>query len=812
MLSTNCSAATSEEAAVAAAPVTECVIFNCTPSAQPGEAISLQGSFGPTAEVYLAKGSGGFQKLAPIQSADGKTQAQGAGSVLVEAPAGTGPELYRLYVQENEQKSPPVYVNRARGLFLDSPEIVPGEYLRIFGQNLQLIPGKTRVRFEPKSGGKSLLGQVNSVGSDDRKLVCHTPAGLAHGAEYVLYVSNGLGGSDAETRVEQTVKTLPAGVDYFHLGVGWAPGKYKTTIYNARTNPDKPTLGNGTANDLDAINDSIQKVWKMGGGIVRLPAGTYKLSFTGYGLHLLSGVVLMGDGKNQTKLVVHGNTSPNPKQQSWTFLLTDSPADLYGTCRRGGLCNLTYENQSTPSVTNPYNNMLGKGVEFFIKGCRFTLNESAWLEMAEHQKLAIINNEFTQGINFAAGIHGPLRLDGTKHWVVRGNTTTYAVDGININSADGGVFENNTVYRLGGIKYPTERNNQPLQVVNHVLIMNFTRNVAVLNNTFKVKNWPTVNINDGETIISEGIGTQRQEQDTGTATGGTATTLQDRSKNWKSAFPPHQVVSIVYGRGAGQWRFIKSRTGTELTVDRAWDLAPDATSRYSIFNWTAHNWLVQGNTLEGNRRGITLYQGAVNQVALIDNRLTNNGAIDFTPIQQGEEKLEFNPHWNNEVIRNTVNVANDPSNGGFIGVHAVLHAQAKTFGIAVLDFVMRDNTLVARTPNVQTVVDANYPNGLFAYHEWHPGPQPFMDEGIPAVLGTIIEGNTLENTDRDVYLSAGSYQTLIRRPAKPSSAKSATGNAGLNKASAPAAPSPNLIHDDIFTNAVGHGSVRTIIL
>ncbi|HEX8348757.1 MAG TPA: hypothetical protein VF598_02240, partial [Hymenobacter sp.] len=364
LLSTTCSAATSEEAtseeeaASAAAPLEsaaplEGIIFNSTPSARPGEAISLQGSFGATAEVFLAKGgSTSFQKLAPIHSADGKTKAQSAGSVLVEVPASLALDVYRLYVQDNGQKSPSVYVNRARGLFLDSPEVVPGEYLRIFGQNLQLVPGKAKVRFEPKGGGKSLVAQVNTVGSDDRKLVCHTPASLAHGAEYVLYVSNGLGGTDAETKVEQTLRTLPAGVDYFHLGVGWAPGKYKTTVYNAKTNPDKPAIGNGTANDLEAINDSIQKVWKMGGGIVRLPAGTYKLSFTGFGLHLLSGVVLMGDGKDQTKIVVQGNTSPNRAQQSWTFHLLNSPTDQEGPCRRGGLCNLTYENQSNPTHTN----------------------------------------------------------------------------------------------------------------------------------------------------------------------------------------------------------------------------------------------------------------------------------------------------------------------------------------------------------------------------------------------------------------------------------------------------------------------------
>ena len=69
---------------------------------------------------------------------------------------------------------------------------------------------------------------------------------------------------------------------------------------------------------------------------------------------------------------------------------------------------------------------------------------------------------------------------------------------------------------------------------------------------------------------------------TGTATGGTTTTLVNSSKAWATnQWANAYQVRITAGTGVGQIRRITSNTGTTLTVP-TWTTTPDATSVYSI--------------------------------------------------------------------------------------------------------------------------------------------------------------------------------------------------------------------------------------
>jgi hypothetical protein len=69
---------------------------------------------------------------------------------------------------------------------------------------------------------------------------------------------------------------------------------------------------------------------------------------------------------------------------------------------------------------------------------------------------------------------------------------------------------------------------------------------------------------------------------TGTATGGTSTTLSNSAKAWATNQWANSQVKITAGTGAGQIRTIASNTGTALTVSAAWTTTPDATSQYKI--------------------------------------------------------------------------------------------------------------------------------------------------------------------------------------------------------------------------------------
>lgn len=68
----------------------------------------------------------------------------------------------------------------------------------------------------------------------------------------------------------------------------------------------------------------------------------------------------------------------------------------------------------------------------------------------------------------------------------------------------------------------------------------------------------------------------------GTATGGTTTTIVNNTKTWVTSMWINYQVRITAGTGKGQIRAIASNTSTTLTVSSAWTIAPDATSVYSI--------------------------------------------------------------------------------------------------------------------------------------------------------------------------------------------------------------------------------------
>lgn len=66
----------------------------------------------------------------------------------------------------------------------------------------------------------------------------------------------------------------------------------------------------------------------------------------------------------------------------------------------------------------------------------------------------------------------------------------------------------------------------------------------------------------------------------GTATGGTAATLQDTTRRWSRDALQDDGVLILAGTGTGQYRLISGNSADTLTVDPPWAVPPDASSRY----------------------------------------------------------------------------------------------------------------------------------------------------------------------------------------------------------------------------------------
>lgn len=716
-------------------------IFNSSPSARPGEAVSLQGSFSKTAKVYLqSSNSGGPQLLTPLT--------QDAGQATVQVPGSLPLERYQLWVAEGGKTSPAVVVNQARGMHFDTPEVAPNSRFRIFGRNLQLAGGTAQVRIG------SYAATVDAGASDAYSLTVTAPSMLPVGT-YPVFVNNGGG----DVQVEQSLTAILAGRDFFNIGLPWA-AKFTSAItdnvYNVKTDSrlDNLAIGDGVANDVPAIQGAIDKAAATG-GTVYLPAGTYRLGNEGYNLTLKSRVVLRGAGQNLTTIIIGGEEING---QSWAFHLED------GT-NLTGISNLTYVNEATVNTARPKRNLLSeKATEIFIKDCTFKLHESTWLEIKGANKIALIADTITQGANLRMdGGHGPVRMDYCRNYYVGSNTITYGVDGFNLNRTTNGVWEKNTIIRDGSAIYPKGK-------VNHVLIVNFARNFACLNNQFQVihkADMASREINDGETIIAEGGPNSQAFESVGRVTSASAATVQV-DKGWlnpDSINYGQPVVAIVRGKGLGQWQAVTGRAGNTLGLSQNWVVVPDTSSRYATFVWGARNWLVQGNTMSNNRRGITLYHNATADVAIVGNTLTNNGSIDLTPLQRQDTSattvIGFNPIFNTQIVSNQVDCSGDTYSGAFIGVHTVQHIFPSTFGTSAIGVEMRSNKLTAHVPNVPARVDDTFPNGYLNYLEFHQSGAKYADKGVPVMLGTILQNNEAVNCEQAVHLNSGSYGTLV---------------------------------------------------
>lgn len=93
-------------------------------------------------------------------------------------------------------------------------------------------------------------------------------------------------------------------------------------------------------------------------------------------------------------------------------------------------------------------------------------------------------------------------------------------------------------------------------------------------------------------------------EDSGTASDGSETTLEDTSKSWSSNEYSNYFVWIYSGTGSGQIRKISTNTTNTLTVESDFTTLPDATTKYRIVycaqNPTSNNEFLDGtgtNTL-----------------------------------------------------------------------------------------------------------------------------------------------------------------------------------------------------------------------
>jgi hypothetical protein len=746
-------------AAIAQQPV----IFNSNETAADGQVFGLQGTgFGEQPEVWYALLTGKERKLLPAA----KLEIVSASSSNISARAPLGGQavqekLMAVWVKNGRHLSKPVFLNRARVVTVEYEELMPRQSFRLFGRNLYLNGYKPAVYLVATQGRDSLpaVAQVK----DAYILEVTAPETIKKGVRYKIYITNGAGGRWGQTQADELVTGSAAAPDPFGLEVPWgADFTFAHNIWNVKTDSRLPikAVGNGLADDRGALQAAIDLANKSGGGVVYLPAGTYRLDIpAGSGLVMRSNIVLKGDGPSSTIIRYGFGTSPpypDPiGKGGWPDTTTEGVAILWPlNTSLTGLYNLAIQNVNTSgrwrhSLKNmqpPIKKPGAAGSRFFAAGCRFDLSVAWGLSWGYVDRMLITDCHFES----AAQVTWPWlwHCNGSTNFVVRNNIVRYSAGRFGFNESYNGIIENNHITRLGDL--------QTAKGESGGFNIDYASDIVLLNNRMDVSGRNIEYHNQGETILSQGG--QPKQMDTGVASGATAIGLTDKRKKWGPiktvTLNSADAIAIVAGKGMGQWRRITTNNENTVTVDRPWEVVPDHSSHYVIMRWSAEDWLVKDNVLEGNNRGIWFYCGNTD-VAIVNNKLINSEGIYLRADQRLAEG-RYNLSWNTLVRGNTV-INNDGLRPAFICNTLILVGRDSLHGTGSLGIEIRNNYVEAHQPNAASFVKGE------GYFNEVSAKTPFIGN-TTGIIGTIFEQNKVANADTAYRLSRSADQTIIQQP------------------------------------------------
>lgn len=698
------------------------IVINSAQSARPGDIVGFQGeNFGAEPGALLDAPDGGQPiALERVNTADGiwasfRLPVNATGALVVRIGNGTG-------------LSQPVKLNAARAFHLDTLQLHGLGRFRVFGRNL------LQAGFSPQVLVDGMPARIDLGASNEHMLVAVAPAALTERARLQLTVDNGNG--TGPSLLERPLTAFSgAGNDPFGLGVGWGNAfsslAARPVLAAREARLAHPLRCNGVQDDTPALQEAINMAHAAGGGVVSLPEGLCRLAGS---VQLKSQVVLQGAGKGRTVLAYEAN-----------YPLLGRNISL------AGLRNFTLRNLAG----NIESALMQDSERVFFQNIAFEIHGGVQMFLTGNRHFVIDSCDFMQPRN--PRDNGPFALLETAGLVFTHNRILYANGSPNFGQVhDAYIAENHITRDL--------QDNQNSKGVVHSLTLDFAYRVTVARNTLDVAGGPVRNKlrNDGETILSEGGGPKRTENVGYVRTAGESTLFDPdvTHKVWpfqKKQIPENYGIAIVGGRGQGQARQVVAYSQNLFTVDRAWDIVPDSSSRYATFVWGLEKSLIMDNTLVQNPRGIWLYQTGVRDVDIVGNTITEGGGIYLRTGQHLKDGL-FTPMYGVKVARNTI--ANSTGEWPSYIHLAFVRVDEPAFGLGSIGIEIRDNTLQGNQPNISLrEEESGGAEGLIARARFE-GETQGKSKNQTRMLGTIFQNNRCNACNIGVMVREGAAATV----------------------------------------------------
>jgi hypothetical protein len=584
----------------------------------------------------------------------------------------------------------------------------PGGWVGAFGRNL--APGATPGTIGYLTGPRNLTLKVTEAECWSARFAL--PGNLPAG-EYKLYVHNGYGGPAGWSQAVKVTVAVP---------VAWSQTRLNVLDFGAD--------GGGNRDDTASVQAALAAAEANGGGVVYFPRGRYRLTEA---LTIPRKTVLRGESSTLTCLFWPDMEKP--------------PKALISGSNSFGLEDLTF-------YTFNYTKFLTadrSGPEAGDVFChRLVVRANAY---RGHMKPEEFDKRWREGLKDGFGGGYWLMDFGGRNIEITDCDLLSSGDVIALRNPHGARIANNILRagRWGGSGI--FEGDGVIVEHNQYLGQDLTtwgatggagygnlQNVYIGHNLYRMEHG-----GDREAITADAPGGYYQ----GKPLSADATSLTVPSK-------PGRVdagIFILDGEGRGQYRRIAAVEGNKMTVDRPWDVIPDASSSVSVTHLLQH-WLITGNDFADV--GAVQSFGVFMECVMADNVSVRQSGYRSWGLNYSDASQ---PTWYCQMLGNRIREGNYYH--GTYGVCAV-EAQIGTEGgqpdkdaggSLLRGVIVRNN-----------VCENNSGIGLGG-----------------TSTDVVVEGNSIAHADNGLDISGGSTGILVRGN-RWESVRNPIGGEGLEKA------------------------------
>ncbi len=659
---------------------------------------------------------------------------------MVELPPTLPAGLFTVWARTATGWSPrPLVLNLPRPQWLSEAVAWPGQELRVVGYNLDGAefgaPTRTRVRLVPTAGAATAARVLGVTAYAVRFAVPEQSPGA-----YRVEISND-DGHNWRTVEGEALQLVGPGADPLGLGVAWAGDIHWERRVTVRRGPDRP------ADDTAPIQAAIDEVKAAGGGVAFVPAGEYRVA----SLRLPARVVLMGAGPDHTTLTYvgaggapvsssadgtvegcHGvvgmrlQVAPG-KQPPDCFIILGQPwgpaaGDVSLRTASRLLCHDVVVDYDLQAPTAQGHRGLGL--------------------IAIGRERCLIDHSVFRGY-YAP----PHRVLLNRYVWCHDNVMEFS-NGVFVTTASCSIVEKN--HLVGHRENVPDEQRNPADI--HGI---FARDrLYAADNVIE-----GMGVHEGEPLCVENPGACHTYGKVLAADGLTLTLESVTKFDW-SGFSVDKAISgawhvvIVGGRGLGQYRRIVRAAGASVTVDRPWDVLPDASSLFSIIIPNDHVIMVR-NTARDCTKGFWFYGNVIDAVAA-DN-VSDNAEGVFANSYHTPTGV-YSMIYFIRMVRNQVRGVSPRTHHAGVGFSTSRTSLFTYYGIHALGMEMRGNDITG-VPTAKPFAGSECPllSGLFGvFYSGFEGSR-----GCDRV-GTVMEGNRLRDLAVGITIGRDNCGTVLR--------------------------------------------------